>query len=142
MIMHVVVAYTVMACIVMACIVMAYIFMAYIFMAFMAVAYIVMAYIVMAYIVMAYIVMAFMVMAYIVMAYIVMGLGREAHHSQTTKRFPVCDHASMWRYYPPVPPLEQSRLVPLVPFAFTPPPGPGSPRRHGPLPRRPPPNWR
>ena len=43
----------------------------------------------------------------------VWGLGRGAHSSQTTKRFPVCDHASMWRYYPPVPPLEQSRLAPF-----------------------------
>ena len=51
------------------------------------------------------------------------GLGREAHHSQTTKRFPVCDHASMWRYYPPVPPLEQSRLGPCGAVAGYPSPG-------------------
>ena len=49
------------------------------------------------------------------------GLGREAHRRQTTKRFPVCDHASMWRYYPPVPPLEPSRLGPCGAMAGYPP---------------------
>ena len=55
------------------------------------------------------------------------GLGREAHRRQTTKRFPVCVYASMWPYYPPVPPLEQSRLGPFGAVAGSLPPGPGSP---------------
>ena len=59
-------------------------------------------------------------------------LGREAHRRQTIKTNRTWKHTSMWRYYPPVPPLEQSRLAPFGAVARSLPPGPGSPRGHEP----------
>ena len=55
------------------------------------------------------------------------GLGREAHRRQTIKTNRTWKRTSMWPYYPPVPPLEQSRLGPFWAVARLPAPGPGGP---------------